>query len=58
MQIVDKRKKEILAMVYPVKRNSISGKYKNKVENQKISLEKIKEQSIYMVMEEKYDLSS
>jgi hypothetical protein len=43
MQIVDKRKKEILAMVYPVKRNSISGKYKNKVENQKISLEKIKE---------------
>jgi hypothetical protein len=62
MQIVDKRKKEILAIVYPVKRDSVilslSGKYKNKVENQKISLEKIKEQSIYMAMEEKYDLSS
>jgi hypothetical protein len=62
IQIVDKRKKEILAMVYPVKKScvisSLSGKYKNKIKNEKIPMEKIKEKSVYMALEEKYGLSS
>lgn len=62
IQIIDKRKKQVLAMVYPVKENSvikkISGKYKNRVQKSDISFENIKEFSITEAMREKYDLSS
>jgi hypothetical protein len=36
----------------------LSGKYKNKIKNEKIPMEKIKEKSVYMALEEKYGLSS
>ena len=61
-QIVDKRKKQVLAMVYPIKKQSsiqnLAGKYKDKIESSSITLDQIKEQSIYKAMEEKYGLSS
>jgi hypothetical protein len=61
-QIVDKRKKQVLAMVYPIKKQSpiqnLAGKYKDKIESLSITLDQIKEQSIYKAMEEKYGLSS
>ncbi len=62
IQIVDKRKKQVLAMVYPVKEQSVikklAGKYKNKVQNTNISLNEIKEISMREAMREKYDISS
>ncbi len=62
IQIVDKRKKEILAMVYPVHSQSIisslAGKYKNKIKKTTLTLEQIKEQSMLNAMGNKYDLSS
>jgi len=61
-QIVDKRKKQILAMVYPAKEQSIignlAGKYKDKIKSSNLTLEEIKEQSLYNAMVEKYGLSS
>ena len=62
IQIVDKRKKQVLAMVYPVREqsviNSIAGKYKNRVEKTELSIDEIKEQAMMMAMEDKYGLSS
>jgi 23S rRNA A2030 N6-methylase RlmJ len=62
LQIVDKRKKEVLAIVYPVKQKSIvknlSGKYKNRIQKSNLSLEKIKEISMMKAIKEKYGLSS
>ncbi|MDQ7060290.1 MAG: hypothetical protein Q9M43_03875 [Sulfurimonas sp.] len=62
IQIIDKRKKQVLAMVYPVQTQSIvpslAGKYKNKVKSTKLSMEEIKEFSMMKTMEEKYGLSS
>ncbi len=62
IQIVDKRKKQVLAIAYPVKEQSLvkklAGKYKNKVQNTDISLYKIKEISMMEAMREKHDLSS
>lgn len=62
IQIVDKRKKEILAMVYPIKKHSVidsmAGKYKDQITPSSLSFEKIKEQAITQAMEEKYGLSS
>lgn len=61
-QIVDKRKKQILAMVYPVKQQSVveklAGKYRNKIQENSMSIEEIKEYSMMKAMEEKYGLSS
>jgi len=61
LQIVDKRRKQILAMVYPVKKqsmvNSLAGKYKNKIP--KIQKDNnIKEISMMKAMGDKYGLSS
>lgn len=58
--IVDKRKNQDVAIVYPVKKHSIiaslAGKYKDKVE--KVGDLKIaKEEAIKQAMAEKYDLS-
>ena len=62
IQIIDKRKKQVLAMVYPVKEQSVikklSGKYKDRVQKSEMSLEEIKEFSMTEAMREKYGLSS
>ena len=62
MQIIDKRKKQILAMVYPVQSvsviDSLAGKYKDKVQVTTLTFEEIKESAIKSAMEEKYGLSS
>ncbi len=47
LQVVDKRKKEVLAMIYPIKKHSIvdklAGKYKTKVAPTKLSMSEIKQ---------------
>lgn len=61
LTIVDKRKNQNVAVVYPIKKNSMvtsmAGKYKNRV--QKVDdLEYAKEMAMKMALEEKYGLSS
>ena len=55
--IIDKRKKMIVATVYPVKQTNIvsklAGKYKNRVTSIK-DLEEVKQKAMMMAMEEKY----
>jgi len=62
IQIIDKRKKQVLATVYPVKQQSVikklSGKYKERVPKSDMSLEEIKEFAMTEAMKEKYGLSS
>ena len=62
IQIVDKRKKQVLAMVYPAKQQSVikklSGKSKNRVQKSDISLDEIKDFSMMEAMKEKYGVSS
>ena len=62
MQIIDKRKKQVLAMVYPINNVSIidnlAGKYKNRLEPTSSTLEEIKEFAMQSAMDEKYGLSS
>ena len=62
LQIIDKRKKRVLAMVYPVQTQSIvdklAGKYKTKLQTTNLSFEDIKETVMMKAMEEKYGLSS
>lgn len=62
IQIVDKRKKQVVAMVYPVREQSIiknlAGKYKNRIPKTDLSIEEIKEHAMMKAMEEKYGLSS
>ncbi len=62
IQIVDKRRKKIVAMVYPVKEHSVvdklAGKYRGKVANKGLSLEQVKEEAMMEAMREKYGLSS
>lgn len=62
MQIVDKRKKQVLAMVYPVQKSSVvgnlAGKYRNRIVSTQKDLHTIKEEAMRMAMEEKYGLSS
>ena len=62
MQIIDKRKKQVLAMVYPVQNVSVvdklAGKYKKRIKLTKRNLKSIKESAMQIAMEEKYGLSS
>ena len=62
IQIVDKRKRKSLAMVYPVRKQSVignlAGKYKDRIKKTGLSMEEIKERSMMEAMEEKYGLSS
>ena len=62
IQIIDKRKKQVLAMVYPVNQQSVvknlAGKYRNKVQENNMSIEEIKDYSMMKAMEEKYGLPS
>lgn len=62
IEIVDKRKKEVVAIVYPVKKDlvvkKLAGKYKNRIKKNNFSLKEIKEISFTEAMREKYGLSS
>ena len=62
MQIVDKRKKQVLAMVYPIQHQSVidslAGKYKDRVKHTDLTMKEIKESAMLSAMEEKYGLSS
>jgi hypothetical protein len=62
MQIIDKRKKQVLAMVYPIKNQSIidklAGKYKDSIDVESLDMQKIKQSAMMQAMEEKYGLSS
>jgi hypothetical protein len=62
IQIVDKRKKQVLAMVYPVRDqsviNNLAGKYKYRIVKTELSLEEIKEKAMMEAMGDKYGLSS
>ena len=62
MQIIDKRKRKVLAMVYPVQNVSaidkLAGKYKNRVNAVESDIEIIKERAMKTAMEEKYGLPS
>jgi len=62
IQIIDKRKKQVLAMVYPIQNQSIvdklAGKYKDIVKPTTLSTQDIKNLAMTQAMEEKYGLSS
>ena len=62
LKIVDKRKKEELAVVYPMKKKSVisalAGKYKDVVQKSNLSFQEIKEKAFTEAMREKYGLSS
>ncbi len=62
VKIIDKRKKETLAFVYPVKRSNkvdkLAGKYKDRVEKNNLNFKEIKEEATLIAMREKYDLST
>ena len=62
LQIVDKRKRRVLAVVYPVQSISVvdklAGKYRDKVSTNVKNLDKVKEEAMQLAMEEKYGLSS
>ena len=62
MQIVDKRKKRVVAMVYPVNRVSVidklAGKYRRRIKRSDLDFAQIKEAAMHAAMEEKYGLSS
>ena len=57
IEIVDKRKKQTVAVVYPVKRtgivNKLAGKYKNRL-LKSTDLTLIKESAMNLAMEDKY----
>ncbi len=57
VEIVDKRKKQTVAVVYPVKRthivNKLAGKYKHKGSNT-TDLKAIKEAAMNIALQEKY----
>ncbi len=62
LQIVDKRRKKVLALVYPIKRDSVverlAGKYRDRIETSDLSWDEIKETAMKEAMSEKYGLSS
>ncbi len=62
IQIIDKRKKQVLAMVYPIQNQSVidslAGKYKDRVEKTDLCIQEIKASAMMSMMEEKYGLSS
>ena len=59
IEIVDKRKKKVVAVVYPVKKNHIvhklAGKYKDRIlKSRSTDMRLIKEAAMTKAMEEKY----
>ncbi len=61
LTIVDKRKNRAVAVVYPIKQNSVvkslAGKYKNRIGKTDKSLQEIKEQALKEALGQKYGLS-
>ncbi len=61
LEIVDKRKKRVVAVVYPVRKNhlvpSLAGKYKDRVAKSAGDLERVKEMAMKKAMAEKYGYS-
>lgn len=57
IEIVDKRKKQTVAVVYPFKTahivHKLAGKYKNRVSKSTVDMKTIKEAALRMAMEEK-----
>ncbi len=62
IKIVDKRKKQVLAVVYPSRNQSVianlAGKYKKRIIKSDLSLEQIKEEAMLHAMGDKYGLPS
>ena len=62
LTIVDKRKNRAVAIVYPIKQNSVAknlaGKYKNRVTKNTKSLQEIKEEALIEAFGKKYGLSN
>ena len=62
IKIVDKRKKEDLAIVHPIKKgskiSSLAGKYKDRIKKDSKNFSQIKEEAFLKAMREKYGLSS
>lgn len=62
IQIVDKRKKQVLAIAYPVKKQTVisklAGKYKDRVSTTELSSEEVKQIAMMEAMKEKYGLPS
>jgi len=60
MQIIDKRKKQVLAMVYPIQNTSVisalAGKYKDVVKPTDLSMDEIKESAMLSAMHDKYKI--
>jgi len=61
VEVVDKRRKERVAVIYPVHRSSVverlAGKYKKYIEHAAEDLKYVKEEAIARAMREKYGLS-
>lgn len=62
LEVVDKRTKQPLALVYPIHKQSmttvLAGKYRNKANHSSMSIEEIKQEAFKEAMREKYGLSS
>ncbi len=62
LEVVDKRTKQSLAFVYPIRKQSqtalMAGKYKDKANPSSMNIEQIKQEAFLKAMEEKYGLSS
>ncbi len=62
MQIIDKRKKRVLAMVYPLENISVidklAGKYQKRLKTTEMDFHTIKSMAIQEAMKEKYGLTS
>lgn len=58
MQIIDKRKKQVLAMVYPIQNQSVidslAGKYKDVIKPTSLSFDEIRKSAMDIAMTEKY----
>lgn len=62
LEVVDKRTKQPLALIYPIHKQSqttlMAGKYKDKVSSSSLNIDQIKQKAFLKAMEEKYGLSS
>ena len=62
ISLITKRKNRAVAIVYPIKQNSITknlaGKYKNRVKKSNKSLQNVKEEALLKAYGEKYGLSN
>ncbi|WP_456453157.1 hypothetical protein [Hydrogenimonas sp.] len=61
VEVVDKRRKESVAVIYPIRRPSVvqrlAGKYRKRIEHPVEDLKSAKEEAMARAMKEKYGLS-